>query len=718
VIARGRNKAAVKRARTLVREADERAAREAAEARAAQLIAASAAVTEPDSDVATPPHGDPLAEAAAGPAEEDPAAEDRRRMEAEEAAARAAADAHAEAEAREAEAREAERTQAKLAALVEQAVTVGAETDFAKARKAFNAIRREWRPLADSVEVAPDVLARYTHLDAQMTAREEEARTAEAKARVDALARLNQLLVRVEPLPQKADLTLKAGERALRDLRHASAAIPPLPTKQDFDDVSRRLKAALAALSPKVQELREADDWKRFANAAIQEQLCARMEALKALDDPEKIAEEVRELQQQWRAAAEVPRAQADALWRRFKAAHDEVWPRCEAHFAAQAQARSENLEKKTALCEKAEALAESTNWIQTADAIKALQAEWKTIGPVSRGREKAIWDRFRAACDRFFTRRHEDLASRKAGWAENLAKKDALCVRAEALATSTDWDNAAAELKKLQAEWKTIGPVKKSKSEAIWQRFRAACDAFFARYAQRHDTARAERVAAREAICAELEALAAAEEMPADLNATVRGLRARWQQEIAARGVDPDRARALEQRFTTASAAILSKWASAFAGSELDPEANRKRMESLVKKIEELAASLSSTKAVDESLSPTARLAAMLKESLAANTIGGKVDDDSKLRAAAEDLRQAQAAWSRLGPVPDEPRRALADRYQRAVRSISERTSKLSSPSSGSFSRGPASGGGGRPDHRDRDRPRDRGPMRDQRTR
>src|SRR5262249_48932252 len=149
----------------------------------------------------------------------------------------------------------------------------------------------------------------------------------------------------------------------------------------------------------------------------------------------------------------------------------------------------------------RADALAGSTNWIQTADEIKKLQAEWKTIGPVTRGQEKAIWERFRAACDRFFTRRHADLADRKKIWAENLAKKEALIHRAEALAQSTDWDAAAAEMKRLQSDWKTIGPVKKNRSEAIWQRFRAACDTFFSRYTQRHDIARGERVAAREAI-------------------------------------------------------------------------------------------------------------------------------------------------------------------------------------------------------------------------
>ena len=91
---------------------------------------------------------------------------------------------------------------------------------------------------------------------------------------------------------------------------------------------------------PKVQELRDVADWQRWANVGIQEQLCEKMEALKAIEDPEAIAKQVRDLQQQWRQAADVPRAQGEALWKRFKTAHDEAWTRCEAHFAAQAEAR------------------------------------------------------------------------------------------------------------------------------------------------------------------------------------------------------------------------------------------------------------------------------------------------------------------------------------------------------------------------------------------
>jgi hypothetical protein len=157
---------------------------------------------------------------------------------------------------------------------------------------------------------------------------------------------------------------------------------------------------------------------------------------------------------------------------------------------------------------------------------------------------------------------------------------------------------------------------------------------------------------------------------------ATVRSLRARWQSEQAARGVDRDRAAALDQRFAAAFNAVVARWPSVFGGSDLDPDANRKRMEALVRRMEDLAKSLGGpTAGADAALSPTTRLATMLREALAANTIGGKVDDDARFRAANDDVRQAQAGWSRIGPVPEDVRRALTDRFQRAIRRISDAT-------------------------------------------
>src|SRR5205807_10445748 len=116
--------------------------------------------------------------------------------------------------------------------------------------------------------------------------------------------------------------------------------------------------------------------------------------------------------------------------------------------FAARAAERDDNLKKKMALIERAEALADSTDWIKTADEMKKLQVEWQAIGPVPRADTRVVWKRFRDACDRFFSRRNEDLAQRKEVWATNQARKEALCARAEELATSRDWDKAASELR------------------------------------------------------------------------------------------------------------------------------------------------------------------------------------------------------------------------------------------------------------------------------
>ena len=746
IAARARNKSASKRARAIVREMDERlaaeetAARDAAaaippvvEPAPAEIAEAARKDGERAREDAKRTEADRLArdarEAAARPRVElcerieqlqgekaldqlevataewegMPAVEDRqtndeltRRFE---RAARACQKRHAEW-------KDIERRRARLRELAADAERVAVLDDVAAARKQFAAIRREWHDLGAGMIHDPEIAERYTAAQTAFAVRDAAAHDDDQKARREALTRAQQLVGRIEAVAARADLSLKSGERALKEIRTSLGAVPQLPSKKDYEEIVKRLKAAQTALMPKVQELRDVADWQRWANVGIQEQLCEKMEALKALEDPEAIAKQVRDLQQQWRQAADVPRAQGEALWKRFKTAHDEAWTRCEAHFASQAEARGGNLAKKVALCERAEALAGSTNWIQTADEIKKLQAEWKTIGAVSRGQEKAIWERFRGACDRFFTRRHTDLAERKTVWADNLAKKEALCVQADALKDSTDWDAAAGEMKRLQAEWKTIGPVKKSRSEAMWQRFRGAADHFFARFAQRHDIALGERVAAREAVCQELEALAAPvtspqssvspessvdgpesaisnppsamdAEPPADLMTTVRALRGRWQAEIAARGVDRDRALALDERFAKAFAAVIERWPAVFGGSDLDPDANRKKMETIVQRIEALAKSIGgpASAAADAALSPTARMAAMLKEALAANTIGGKTDDDSRFRAAADDVRQAQAALSRIGPVPDQVRRALADRFQRATRRIGDAT-------------------------------------------
>src|SRR4029078_2434594 len=114
--------------------------------------------------------------------------------------------------------------------------------------------------------------------------------------------------------------------------------------------------------------------------------------------------------------------------------------------------------------------MADSSDCIRPAEEIKKLQAEWQAAGPGPRPDTRIVWKRFRDACDRLFTRRHEDLAQRKEVWSTNQAKKEALCARAEELANSRDWERTASEMRRLQAEWKAVRPGRRSKSEAVWQ--------------------------------------------------------------------------------------------------------------------------------------------------------------------------------------------------------------------------------------------------------
>src|SRR6185436_2749180 len=175
------------------------------------------------------------------------------------------------------------------------------------------------------------------------------------------------------------------------------------------------------------------EEWKRWANVQVQEELCTKMEALAADTEasPEKASAEMRALQERWKSVAAAPRSQAEVLWTRFKTAQQQVYERCKDYFSQQAVERTESLKKKEQLCERAEALSQSTDWVRTAEAIKTLQNEWKAIGPVTRGHEKSVWERFRAACDAFFTRRQQDLKQRKQDWSENLKRKEALVAEA-----------------------------------------------------------------------------------------------------------------------------------------------------------------------------------------------------------------------------------------------------------------------------------------------
>ncbi len=540
-------------------------------------------------------------------------------------------------------------------------------------RGEVQALRQAWQQVVAAGFDEGAVVERFSAADARLRELEAAAREERARALQQNHARLQALCADLELVAKAEAPPLKQVERALRDARAAIDEALPLPARQDRVAIDGRLKAVLSALSPRVHELRDLDEWQRWANAGVQEDLCRRVEQLLEVTDLAEAARQLRDLQARWKQVANAPREQAQPLWARFKAASDTVRARCDVYFAELAEVQAANRARKEALCVRAEALTLSSDWIRTAEAIKALQAEWKAIGGAPRAQEKLLWDRFHAACDGFFTRRREDLQHRKAEWAANLARKEALCAQAEAIAETTEWQKGIDDIKRLQAEWKAVGPVRKTRADDVWKRFRAACDKFFEAYQQRDQAAAAAVVAAAEAVCAELEALLPAPEAeasaaPDGLGETVADIRRRWAGAIAA--LPRERGLRMGDRFVRALARLSETWPEAFAGTDIDPEANARKLEELCAQVERLLGPELEADAQPESedaQSPASTLARQLREALATNTIAGRVDESAKWKAVSEQLRAAQTAWKRVGPVSDAASRTLNARFQRA---------------------------------------------------
>ena len=402
---------------------------------------------------------------------------------------------------------------ARLTALAERLEAVSATQDLEELTTGWKAPHGEWTALAgestpgELAELAPRVAAAEQKRGDRLFAAREARRRREQANLVKQKARCDE----IERGLADEQLTLKDAEHFLRLTRSLLGNLGRLPTRQDREALTERLRAAQTGLTGRVRELRALVEWKQWANVGVQAALCQRLETLAARgeEDEEAFAREFRQIMNEWRQASDVARDEGNDVWRRFKTAHDALYPRFETWRTAQDAVRGDNLAKKVALCEEAERLADSTEWIKVAQRMTELQEEWKQVGTATRKDEREVWNRFRAACGHFFRRRRQDLAERKEVWAKNAQLKEELCGKAEALSDETDLEAAKAAVRQLQAEWKTVGPVRRSRSETLWQRFRTACDQVYARAREAVDAPYVEHIRARAALCDRLEALA-----------------------------------------------------------------------------------------------------------------------------------------------------------------------------------------------------------------
>ena len=318
-----------------------------------------------------------------------------------------------------------------------------------------------------------------------------------------------------------------------REIQNRWRETGPVP-QQNFRDVNDTYQLYVEKFYDLVQINRELRDLDFRKNLEAKTEFCEQAEALAESEDVVGAFKELQKLHEQWKEYGPVAKEFRDSIWERFRAATAVINKKYQAHFEGLKEQHAANLEAKTALCERVEAIAEqeitsSNQWNALSKEIESIQAEWRKIGFATRKDNQKVYDRFRAACDKFFSRKREYYNEFKDSMNDNMAKKLAIIEQAEALKGSTDWKKTSDALIELQRQWKEIGAVPRKKSEQLWKRFRAACDAFFN---ERDKQARPENdfygnLRAKRALIEEIDAY-----VPVDTEAdaeAARGFAERW---------------------------------------------------------------------------------------------------------------------------------------------------------------------------------------------
>lgn len=544
-----------------------------------------------------------------------------------------------------------------LDTLAVRAETLAAEEVIRNQRERVRALRAEWDQTTKDAGIPDDDPRRLRFETAVLKVEQAlaEIDAASQQKRDEELELLRTLPTRLEFLIAQKDVAVAQLEEAQRELRTMEPLVGMLQG-EERKKIGKALEDVRPKLFAKTQEVREAVEWTGFAHLAAQERLIAEIEAASAIENPDSAANKLRDIEARWAEVRKVPKDQGEELWKKFTSFRDPLRKRLNEFFTKRTAEQRDSKKKKEELIAKAEALAaglgESTDWKKIADDYKALQNEWRTL-PSSGKHEKDLIPRFKAPADRFFAARKNALDERDKSFVANRAAFEALVVRAEALAVSTEWDKTTNEAKKLQAEWKAVGTIPMREREKLYTKFHKAIDAVFERYRRRDSIEDEKFQAERAAFLAEMEALAAAEAPGDDYKDQVSGFRTRWRQ------MQGRPSREQDVTFKTLFASLVSKNTDAFKGTDMDVDENRKKLEKLVVKLE----ALEGDKAKNDSMD----LATKLKEAWASRTMGAK-PGGSNFKAEVE---KARSIYEKLGPVVGDEGEALRKRFEAICRKL-----------------------------------------------
>ncbi len=385
----------------------------------------------------------------------------------------------------------------------------------------------EWRPEIEEVEEQfKTIMASIRQKRAEIAEAAEKQKADNLQAKTAIIDRIKQLVT----TPEEANAHFDEFKQLQAQWREIGA-VPAEKATEVWKNYQLYVEQYYDLLKLN-SEAREYDFKK---NLTAKERLIEQAEALAAEADVVAAFNKLQALHAEYKEIGPVAKELRDEIWNRFKAASTVVNKRHQEHFEAIKAQEEDNLKQKEALCEQVEAidyaaLTTFAQWEAQTKQVLEVQAQWKTIGYASHRQNAVVFERFRQACDHFFTAKSEYFKTVKEELNVNLEQKRQLVEEAEALQDSTQWRQTADKLIQLQKQWRAIGAVPRKYSDALWKRFTAACDHFFeARNAANADQKSSEQanLEQKRDIIAQLRALA--EDAASATIEQVRELQARW---------------------------------------------------------------------------------------------------------------------------------------------------------------------------------------------
>lgn len=297
------------------------------------------------------------------------------------------------------------------------------------------------------------------------------------------LQKKTEIIEKIKAMATSPDEANKSYQ-AFKDLQQQWKEIKAVPADK-ANELWRNYQLYVEQFYDLLKLNNEAREYDFKKNLELKEKLCENAERLADEKDIISAFHQLQELHQEYREIGPVSKELREQIWARFKAASTVINKRHQQHFEEMRASEEENLEKKTALCEKVENIVAAENkgaadWEKRTKEIIDIQAEWKTIGFAPQKMNVKIFERFRTACDVFFSRKADFFKAMKEKYAQNAERKKELVEKARQLSESTDWKSTADKLIALQKEWKTIGMVPRKLGDKLWNDFITACNHFF----------------------------------------------------------------------------------------------------------------------------------------------------------------------------------------------------------------------------------------------